>query len=168
MIGDVTDTLESVKSGIAERLTAHTAYGDPVTANGVTVVPVARVMLGFGAGAGGGVGEAKLPHDGEEAAPPPTGGGGGGGAGGIVQPLGFIELSNAGARWVPLEPPVTETVLRGLTLAAALAPFGGRRFLLGRLLVLLLGQLLVGRLFKPNLPAMPEGLRFGRFAAESA
>ena len=164
MIGDVTDTLESVKSGIAERLTAHTAYGEPVTANGVTVVPVARVMLGFGAG--GGVGESKLPQDGEEAAPPPTGSGGG--AGGIVQPLGFIELSDAGARWVPLEPPVAETVLRGLTLAAALAPFGGRRFLLGRLLVLLLGQLLVGRLFKPNLPPMPEGLRFGKFAADSA
>ena len=164
MIGDVTDTLESVKNTITERVTAQTAYGEPVTANGVTVVPVARVMLGFGAG--GGVGEAKLPHDGEEAAPPPTGSGGG--AGGVVQPLGFIEPSDAGARWVPLEPPVAETVLRGLTLAAALAPFGGRRFLLGRLLVLLLGKLLVGRLFKPNLPPMPEGLRFGKFSAESA
>lgn len=164
MIGDVTDTLESVKSGIAERLTAHTAYGEPVTANGVTVVPVARVMLGFGAG--GGVGEAKQPVDGEEAAPTATGSASG--AGGVVQPLGFIELSDAGARWVPLDPPVAETVLRGLTLAAALAPFGGRRFLLGRLVVLLLGQLLVGRLFKPNLPAMPEGLRFGKFSADSA
>ena len=161
MIGDVTETLESVKSTIAERVTAQSAYGEPVVANGVTIVPVARVMLGFGTGAG--VDTAKLPHDGEEAAPPATGAASG--AGGVVQPLGFIELSDAGARWVPLEPPVAETVLRGLTLAAVLAPFGGRRFLLGRLLVLLLGQLLVGRLFKPNLPPMPEGLRFGKFSA---
>ncbi len=164
MIGDVSETLESVKSGITDRLTAHTAYGEPVTADGVTVIPVARVMMGFGAG--GGVGEAKHSGDGEEAAPAPVGGGGG--AGGVVQPLGFIEISAGGARWVPLDPPTSEVVLRGLTIAVALAPFGGRRFLLGRLLVLLIGQLLAGRLFRPTLPPLPEGLRFGRFTTESA
>ena len=50
MIGDVSETLESVKREIAERLTAHTAYGEPVTVDGVTVIPVARIMVGYGAG----------------------------------------------------------------------------------------------------------------------
>ena len=163
MIGNVSDTLESVKSGIAERLTAHTAYGEPVTANGVTVIPVARVALGFGAG--GGVGEAKPSGDGEEA-PPPSGGGGG--AGGVVQPIGFIEVSGTGARWVPLAPPTGELVLRALTIAAVLSPFGGRRGLLGRMLMLLVGQLLVGRLSRPTLPPLPEGLQFGRRFAEGS
>jgi uncharacterized spore protein YtfJ len=160
MIGDVSDTLESVKREIAERLTAHTAYGEPVTVDGVTVIPVARVMVGFGAGSG--VGEAKQPQDGEEAAPPPTGGGGAGG--GVVQPLGFIEVSATGARWVPLEPPVGETIMRALGIAAILVPFGGRRFFLGRLVMMALVQLVVGRMFRPNLPPLPEGLRFGRTA----
>ena len=160
MIGDVSDTLESVKREIAERLTAHTAYGEPVTVDGVTVIPVARIMVGYGAG--GGVGEAKRPQDGGEAAPPPTGGGGGGG--GVVQPLGFIEVSGTGARWVPLEPPVGETIMRALGIAAILVPFGGRRFFFGRLVMMALVQLVVGRMFRPNLPPLPEGLRFGRSA----
>ena len=163
MIGDVTDTLESVKSGITDRLSATTAYGEPVTTDGVTVIPVARVILGFGAG--GGVGEAKRSGNGDEAAPPPTGSGGGGG--GVVQPLGVIEITAGGARWVPLEPPTGELVLRGLMIAAVLAPFGGRRGLLGRLLMLLIGQALVSRLGRPNLPDLPQGLRFGRGVHES-
>ncbi len=160
---DVTDTLESIKSGITERLTAHTAYGEPVTMNGVTVIPVARVAFGFGAG--GGVGEAKRSGDGEEAAPPSGGGGGGGGA---VQPIGFIEISDAGARWVPLEPSRAELALRALSIAAVLAPFGGRRGLLGRMLMLLVGQALARRLSRPTLPPIPEGLRFGRSFAEGS
>lgn len=160
MIGDVSDTLESVKREIAERLSAHTAYGEPVTVDGVTVIPVARIMVGYGAG--GGVGEAKRPRDGEEASPPPTGGGGGGG--GVVQPLGFIEVSGTGARWVSLEPPVGETIMRALGIAAVLVPLGGRRFFLGRLVMMALVQLVVGRMFRPNLPPLPEGLRFGRSA----
>ncbi|OGO51398.1 MAG: hypothetical protein A2148_11650 [Chloroflexi bacterium RBG_16_68_14] len=163
MFGDVSGTLESVKSAIVDRVTARTAYGEPVTANGVTVIPVARIAFGFGAG--GGVGEAGPSGDGGEAGPPPTGGGGGGG--GVVQPLGFIEISAGGARWVPLEPSPSEVALRALVIAAVLAPFGGRRGLLSRLLALLLGRVLVGRLFRPNLPPI-EGLRFGRFAESPA
>ena len=157
MIGDVSETLESVKREIADRLTAHTAYGEPVTVDGVTVIPVARIMVGYGAG---GVGEASRPHNGEEASPLPSGGGGGG----VVQPLGFIEVSGTGARWVPLEPPVGETIMRALGIAAILVPFGGRRVFLGRLVMMALVQLVVGRMFKPNLPPLPEGLRFGRTA----
>ena len=159
---DITDTLEGVKSALSDRLSAQTAYGEPVQVDGVTVIPVARVMLGFGAG--GGVGEAKHSGNGEDA-PPPTGGGGGGG--GVVQPLGFIEVSSTGARWVPLEPPVAEVALRALSFAAVILPFGGRRGFFMRLLMVVIGQIAAGRISRPNLPSM-EGLNFGRGTADSS
>ncbi|MGB2694585.1 MAG: hypothetical protein WBD55_05290, partial [Dehalococcoidia bacterium] len=79
-----------------------------------------------------------------------------------VQPLGFIEVSAGGARWVPQEPPVVETAMRAVALAAILAPFGGRRFFLGRLLMFALVQLAIGRMFQPNMPSLPQGMRVGR------
>lgn len=158
MMGDVSETLESMRQGLTERLSAQVAYGEPVTTDGVTVIPVARVMLGFGAG--GGVGESPHPSGNGEGASGGVGSGAGGG--GVVQPLGFIEVSAGGARWVPQEPPVVETAMRAVALAAILAPFGGRRFFLGRLLMVALVQIVIGRLFRPNMPALPEGLRFGR------
>ena len=157
---DITDTLEGVKSALSDRLSAQTAYGEPVQVDGVTVIPVARVMLGFGAG--GGVGEAKRSSDGEDA-PAPTGGGGGGG--GVVQPLGFIEVTSTGARWVALEPPVAEVALRALSFAAVILPFGGKRGLFMRVLMVVIGQIAAGRISRPNLPSM-EGLNFGRSSGQ--
>ena len=84
---DITDTIEGVKNALGDRLSAQVAYGEPITTDGVTVIPVARVMLGFGAG--GGVGEPTLSDNGEDGVAPV---GGGGGGGGLVQPLGFIEI----------------------------------------------------------------------------
>ncbi len=146
---DITETIEGLKSALGDRLSAQVAYGEPVQVEGVTVIPVARVMLGFGAG--GGVGESVLSGNGEDAAAPV---GGGGGGGGLVQPLGFIEIDSTGARWVPLEPSRAELAIRALMLAAVLLPFGSRRGLIGRFIVLLIGQLIAGRISQPNLPPM--------------
>ncbi len=155
---DITETIEGLKSALGDRLSAQVAYGEPVQVEGVTVIPVARVMLGFGSG--GGVGEPTRSDDGEEAVAPV---GGGGGGGGLVQPLGFIEIDATGARWVPLEPSRAELGIRALMLVAVLLPFGSRRGLIGRFLLLLIGQVIAGRISQPNLPPM-EGLR-GRFSA---
>lgn len=152
MIGDVSETMESVKS-VLDRLTAKTAYGEAIIRDGVTVIPVARVMVGYGAGSG--VGEPRHGGNGEDATAPV---GGGGGGGGMVQPIGYIELTDTGSRWQPLEPPASEMWIRGLAVAAVLIPFGGRRFLLGRLLALVVGQAIAGRLSRPNLPPM-DGFR---------
>ena len=65
---DITDSIEGVKNALGDRLSAQVAYGEPIQADGVTVIPVARVMLGFGAG--GGVGEPVLSGNGEDAAAP--------------------------------------------------------------------------------------------------
>lgn len=70
---------------MAERLqsgaTVKAVYGDPVTTGDRTVIPVARVKFGFGAGGG------KRSHD---------EGGGGGGGGMRADPAGMIEISPAG------------------------------------------------------------------------
>ena len=69
---------------------ARLCYGDPVSAEGRTVIPVARVSarggLGFGAGAGEGEGE-----------------GGGGGGKLSATPVGFIEVTADGTRFVPID-----------------------------------------------------------------
>ena len=81
-----------------------------------------------------------------------------------MQPLGFIEVSSTGARWVPLEPSQAELALRILSFLAIMLPFGGRRGLLGRVLLLVIGQVAAGRLARPNLPAF-DTFKFGRGAA---
>jgi len=169
---DVMQGIDSVARTIQERLSAKTAYGEPVSANGVTVVPVARVSFGFGGGGGGGTG--NMPGQGngasaeaEQSMRSGSGGGGGGGGGALVKPLGFIEISDVGARWVPIEPPRTETLLRAITALAVLTPAGGRKGFLARLVLLVAGQAIVGQLMRPQLPPMPESFSMGRRHAEA-
>ncbi len=169
---DIMQTIDSVTRSVQERLTARTAYGEPISANGVTVVPVARVSFGFGGGGGGGTGSAPGQGNGatdtaEQSMRSGSGGGGGGGGGALVKPLGFIEISDIGARWVPVEPPRTETLLRALTALAVLTPGGGRRGLIARMVLLVAGQAIVGQLMRPQLPPMPESFSMGRRPAET-
>ncbi|MCU1641817.1 MAG: sporulation protein [Nocardia sp.] len=66
---------EQLAALIGENASATAVFGAPVTADGTTVIPVARAAVGF-AGAPGGVG------------------------GGVdVRPLGFIEIRNGTARY---------------------------------------------------------------------
>lgn len=68
-------------------------YGEPVTADGVTVIPVAKVGFGFGGGAGREVGTTK------------TSEGGGGGGGAEAKPLGYIEIRDGSATYKPIRGP---------------------------------------------------------------
>ncbi len=170
---DVFDTIENAMQMLRERLSVTTVYGDPVTADGITVIPVSRVSFGFGGGGGSGVtprgvSDETLAGNGD-AASHASGGGGMGGAG-TVEPLGYIEISKAGSRWVPLEPPRAEIFLRLLAIAPALLPVGkGRGGLLRRLIVLVAGQAVLRQVFRPG--GMPEGVRskfpFPKQAAEA-
>jgi len=71
---------ESLKS-----LGVHTAYGEPIELDGVTVIPVACVQFGFGGGSDG---------SGDEAA-------GGAGGGGYSMPLGAYVRDREGLRFQP-------------------------------------------------------------------
>jgi uncharacterized spore protein YtfJ len=84
--------LQSLKEGILGQASVKTIYGEPIPANGKTIIPVAKVMYGYGAGAGtGGVGDSSA-----------RGEGGGGGGGVRVVPLGVVEVSEQQTRFVPI------------------------------------------------------------------
>jgi uncharacterized spore protein YtfJ len=76
--------LQSLKEGILSQASVKAIYGEPVTAHGKTVIPVAKIMYAYGAGAGtGGVGDSSA-----------RGEGGGGGGGVRAVPVGVIEISD--------------------------------------------------------------------------
>ncbi len=165
---DVFDTIESASKTIRERLSVNTVYGEPVTHNGSTVIPVSKVSYGFGGGGGSGAG--MEPGLGSEDAKSGTGSGGGMGGGGMVEPLGYIEITDAGTRYVPIEPPRGEVFLRVLALAPAFLPTGkGRGSGLRRLLLILAGQAIIGGAMRRQLGGGFGRLQIpGRHAEEPA
>jgi hypothetical protein len=100
-VGAVTRLLD----GLAQRFGGHASvgvvFGDPVTGEGVTVVPVARVAFGLGAGLGSGFGVGPLR----------TGTGGGGGGSAEARPIGFIELREGAAVYHPIRDPWGDVVM---------------------------------------------------------
>ncbi|PYX86739.1 MAG: hypothetical protein DMG68_14390 [Acidobacteria bacterium] len=104
--------LQSLKEGILAQASVKSIYGDPVSAEGKTIIPVARIMYGYGAGAGtGGVGDSRAKGE---------GGGGGGGVRAI--PVGVIEVSSQPTRFVPISDrkKLTAAVFLGLGLGMLL------------------------------------------------
>ncbi len=85
------EILQSLKESI---LTANvkSVYGEPIAAQGKTIIPVAKIAYGYGGGGGtGGVGQSSARGEGS---------GGGGGARAI--PVGVIEVSEHPTRFVPI------------------------------------------------------------------
>jgi uncharacterized spore protein YtfJ len=80
------------KLGVTAR--ASTIFGEAVERNGTTVIPVAKARWGLGGGSGN-----------HRSAGRREGVGGGGGV--IVQPVGFIEMSNGESRFRPIVTPGT-------------------------------------------------------------
>jgi uncharacterized spore protein YtfJ len=91
---DLQRYFESVQERIATSAHVKTVFGDPVSAEGRTIIPVARVTYGFGGGMGRGP-----TRSGEEQR---LGEGGGGGGGVVALPVGVVEVSQQGTRFVPL------------------------------------------------------------------
>ena len=76
---------------VVEQIGAKTVYGEPVVCGTTTIVPVASVA--FGGGGGGGAGTSEDSGHGH---------GGGGGFGFRGWPAGYIEITPAGTRYVPV------------------------------------------------------------------
>ena len=84
--------LQSLKESILSQANVKAIYGEPIVAQGKTVIPVAKIMYGYGAGAGtGGVGDSSA-----------RGEGGGGGGGVRAIPVGVVEVSDQQTRFVPI------------------------------------------------------------------
>ena len=85
---------------LADRIGAHSGsravFGEPIEKGPRTIIPVAQSMWGSGAGTGDSV------EDG-------SGAGGGGGA--MSRPLGYIEVTEADAHFVPLQRPLQDARL---------------------------------------------------------
>jgi uncharacterized spore protein YtfJ len=57
--------LQSLKESVLSQASVKAIYGEPIPAHGKTVVPVAKIMYGYGAGAGtGGVGDTSARDEG--------------------------------------------------------------------------------------------------------
>jgi uncharacterized spore protein YtfJ len=99
-MSSATGIMDRVIEGAIGKALAHadvrTVFGEPVTKGDRTVIPVARITANYGFGAGGGEGQREEDRN--------HGSGGGGGGGGRVKahPIGFIEMSNDTAQFVPI------------------------------------------------------------------
>lgn len=112
-------TLNEFFESLLEKLHAgasvKTVYGEPIEAQGKTIIPVAKVVYGFG----GGYGETgKDKKQGKERE------GGGAGAGVRAKPVGVMEVTEEGTRFIPCA--------NGKKLAALLAIGFIAGFLIGR------------------------------------
>ena len=92
------DVVQMLADRVGLRAGASAVFGEPVEADGVTVIPVAKVRWGFGGGGGRGIEEGS--EKGE------VGEGSGGGGGVIASPLGFIEIRDGRAEFRRANDPV--------------------------------------------------------------
>jgi uncharacterized spore protein YtfJ len=83
--------VERLAQRLGVAVDASHVFGAPVEREGLTVIPVARAVYGFGGGGGG--------REGEE--------GEGGGAGVALTPVGFIEMGGGAARFRHFRDPLT-------------------------------------------------------------
>ena len=90
---------ESLHASLTQSANVKTVFGEPIAAAGKTIIPVARVRYGFGAGMG--QGPTRRPG-GEESSEQHLGQGGGGGAGLTVKPVGVVEVTASSTRFVPI------------------------------------------------------------------
>jgi uncharacterized spore protein YtfJ len=87
------ETLSSIIGELKAIASTKTVVGEPLTLDKKMVVPVSRIMVGFGVGGGEGEGANK------------KGGFAGGGAGGArIDPIGFIIIDEDKISFLPTKP----------------------------------------------------------------
>ena len=91
---DLQKYFESFQDKIVPSAHVKTVFGEPIAAEGKTIIPVAKIRYGFGGGMGSGPS-----RSGDEQR---IGQGGGGGGGVMANPIGVVEVSAAGTHFVPI------------------------------------------------------------------
>jgi uncharacterized spore protein YtfJ len=105
--------IERIAASVQMHANAKQVYGEPIERGATTIIPVARVQWGFGAG--------RLGRGGRE--------GGGGGGGVRAYPSGFIELHDDRAEFRAIHDARSSSILGGIALGGIVAGL-----LLGKLL----------------------------------
>ncbi len=103
MSQNLPNMLQDTISKIREMVDVNNVIGEPITVDGVTIIPVSKVSVGFG---GGGSDFAKSPASGEL----PFGGGVGGGV--KVNPICFLIVKDGNVRMMPVAAPASTTADR--------------------------------------------------------
>jgi uncharacterized spore protein YtfJ len=111
-IREVVERLRAAATDARESMRAQAAFGEPVTHNGLTVLPAASVRGGFGGGGGAGGGPGGEAGDGE-------GSGMGMGYGLTSRPIGAYVISDDDVQWKPAIDP-TRMFLAGCLVMVAL------------------------------------------------
>lgn len=86
--------LDSVTSKALGGSNTRSVYAEPIRQDQRTIIPVARISQRYGFG--GGSGSSESPDD------SPASGGGGGGGTLNARPVGYIEVTGDGSRFVPI------------------------------------------------------------------
>jgi sporulation protein YtfJ len=95
------DLMRSAMEKVREMADTNAIVGQPITTpDGVTLIPISRVSLGFGCG-GGDYGKTQ-----------PKGFGGGSGAGVNIAPVAFLVIKDGVTRVLPVAVPPVSTVDR--------------------------------------------------------
>jgi uncharacterized spore protein YtfJ len=90
---DVEKLLKTSMGEIERVLSTKTVVGEPIIAEGNTIIPL--ISIGFGFGAGGGTGIGKKDSG--------TGSGGGSGGGGGIKPIAIIIVNKDGVTVAPIK-----------------------------------------------------------------
>ena len=107
--GPAAEVLERLAERLGSKASVSAVFGEPVTREGITIIPVAKVGFGFGAGVGRGRRQSDVAQ------------GGGGGGGASAAPAGYIEITNGNAVFKPIRDPLADVVVPLVTLVAGLA-----------------------------------------------
>jgi uncharacterized spore protein YtfJ len=95
------ELIEGAVEQLRSSASVKTVYGDPIVVDGKTVIPVAKVAYGFGAGHGSGTHDKKSP-DGKT---PVAGEGEGAGGGVAARPVGVVEITGQETKFVQFGAP---------------------------------------------------------------
>ena len=94
------ETIQSIIDRLQGSAAVKTIYGEPIKAEGKTIIPVAKIAYGFGAGSGSSKEEKEQ--------------GGGGGGGIAVRPKGVLEITEVETRFISFDE--TRNMIIGLIL----------------------------------------------------
>ena len=92
---NATEMLQEIGDRLGSTATVRSVFGEPIHANGRTIVPVAKVAYAFGGGFGSG----------KRGGSDRQGEGGGGGGGVRAFPAGVLEITDDTTRFVPFMDP---------------------------------------------------------------
>ncbi len=96
----MTELLQASMDKIKEMVDVNTVVGEPIVANGMTLVPVSRVSFGFGSGGGDMSAKVNTCF--------------GSGAGVRIEPIGFLIIRDNTVRMLNILPPPSTTMDRFL------------------------------------------------------